>query len=88
MSVSPTPRISLGVVARRSCLTAHLVAGVGLLGTVAAVLAVNVRAAATADPALAAASYDVAALWLATGLAVFKPRRRRRRTDARRLDRR
>jgi hypothetical protein len=48
---------------RRLVLTAHIVAGVGLLGDVAAVLAINVRAATTADPALAAASYDLLAMF-------------------------
>jgi hypothetical protein len=41
----------------------RIVAGVGLLGDVAAVLAINVRAATTADPALAAASYDLLAMF-------------------------
>ena len=44
---------------RRSVLTLHIVASVGLLGDVAAVLAVNLRAAATADPAFATAAYDL-----------------------------
>lgn len=53
------PRISLGPFARRAVLTIHIIAGVGLLGDVAAVLAINVRAATTDDPALAAASYEL-----------------------------
>jgi uncharacterized membrane protein SirB2 len=44
---------------RRGLLTIHIVASVGLLGDVAAVLAVNVRAATSADPAFASASYDL-----------------------------
>jgi hypothetical protein len=44
-------------------LTLHIVAGVGLLGDVGAVLAVNIRAAGTGDPALAAASYDLLAMF-------------------------
>jgi uncharacterized membrane protein len=44
---------------RRAVLTAHIVASVGLLGDVAGVLAINVRAATTADPALAASSYEL-----------------------------
>ena len=48
-------RIALHPNVRRAVLTVHIVAGVGLLGDVGAVLAVNVRAATTADPQLAAA---------------------------------
>jgi Predicted integral membrane protein (DUF2269) len=44
---------------RRAVLTVHIVASVGLLGDVAAVLAVNVRAATTADAALASSSYEL-----------------------------
>jgi hypothetical protein len=54
-----TVRLRLRPGTRRAVLTLHIVAGVGLLGDVAAVLAVNVRAAGTGDPALAAASYDL-----------------------------
>ena len=59
----PAVRIRLRPAARRLVLTAHIVAGVGLLGSVGAVLAVNVRAAATSDPELAAASYDLLAMF-------------------------
>jgi Predicted integral membrane protein (DUF2269) len=45
--------------ARRAVLTAHIIASVGLLGDVAAVLAVNIRAAATPDAALASSSYEL-----------------------------
>lgn len=55
----PAPRIRLSPTARRCVLTVHIAAGVGLLGTVAAVLAINVRAATTADAALAAAAYEL-----------------------------
>jgi hypothetical protein len=48
---------------RRAVLTTHIVASVGLLGDVAAVLAVNVRAATTADPQLAASSYELLAMF-------------------------
>jgi len=51
--------------ARRALLTVHIIAGVALLGDVAAVLAVNIRAATTADPALAAASYELLAMFTA-----------------------
>jgi hypothetical protein len=44
---------------RRAVLTAHIIASVGLLGDVAAVLALNVRAATTTDPGFASASYDL-----------------------------
>lgn len=81
---------------RRTVLTAHIIASVGLLGDCAAVLAINVRAATTEDPRLAAASYELLDMFsfvfgiplsfatLGTGLAVFKPGRRRDRTRARR----
>jgi len=52
-------RIKLTPAVRRAVLTAHIIAGVGLLGDVAAVLAINVRAATTTDPELAAASYEL-----------------------------
>ena len=52
-------RIALYPTVRRAVLTMHIVAGVGLLGDVGAVLAVNIRAATTADPHLAAASYEL-----------------------------
>lgn len=76
------PRIRLSPRLRRTVLTVHIVVSVGLLGDVAAVLAVNVRAATTGDPALAAASYELLQMFtvlfgiplsmlsLATGLAL------------------
>jgi hypothetical protein len=48
---------------RRTVLTVHIVASVGLLGDVAAVLAVNLRAAATSDPAFAATSYELLSMF-------------------------
>jgi hypothetical protein len=47
--------------ARRAVLTVHIIASVGLLGVIAADLAINVTAATTTDPGLAAASYDLLA---------------------------
>ena len=44
---------------RRAVLTVHIVASVGLLGNVAVIVAINVRAATTADPALAASAYEL-----------------------------
>jgi hypothetical protein len=44
---------------RRAVLTVHIVASVGLLGDVAAVLAVNVRAATTTDAGFASVSYEL-----------------------------
>jgi hypothetical protein len=63
VTAPPATRIRLGRGARRTVLTAHVVSGVGLLGSVAAVLAINVRAATTADADLAAASYDLLAMF-------------------------
>jgi uncharacterized membrane protein len=51
------PRMSQAV--RRAVLTLHIIVSVGLLGDCAAVLAINVRAATTSDPGLAAASYEL-----------------------------
>ena len=59
----PATRIRLRPALRRAVLGAHVVAGVGLLGSVAGVLAINVRAATTADADLAAASYDLLAMF-------------------------
>ena len=44
---------------RRAVLTTHIVASVGLLGDVAAVLAVNIRAAGSADAEFAHSSYEL-----------------------------
>jgi hypothetical protein len=44
---------------RRAVLTVHIIASVGLLGDVAAVLAVNIRAATATDPGFASASYEL-----------------------------
>ena len=48
---------------RRSVLTVHIIAAFGLLGDSAGFLAVAVRAATTDDPALAAASYELLAMF-------------------------
>jgi hypothetical protein len=45
--------------ARRALLTVHIAASVGLLGVIAADLAINVKAATTSDADLAAACYDL-----------------------------
>jgi uncharacterized membrane protein len=67
---------------RRSVLTAHIIASVGLLGDSAGFLAVAIRAATTDDPALAASAYELLEMFsivfgiplsmitLATGLAL------------------
>ena len=54
-----TGRRALSPRTRRAVLTTHIIASVGLLGDVAAVLAVNVRAATTPDAALASSSYEL-----------------------------
>lgn len=59
----PARRLALGPRVRRVWLTVHIVSGVGLLGTVAAVLALNIRAATTGDTALAAATYELLAMF-------------------------
>lgn len=64
--VPPAPnraRIRLRPAVRRAVLVAHIVAGVGLLGSVAGVLAINIRAASTGDAELAAASYELLAMF-------------------------
>jgi uncharacterized membrane protein len=77
-----TPRWPLSPRLRRSVLTFHIITSVGLLGDVAAVLAINIRAATTGDPVLAASSYELLEMFsfvfgiplslasLATGLAL------------------
>ena len=60
---SKVVRLRLRPTTRRALLTVHIIAGVGLLGDVAAVLAINVRAATTDDSALAAASYELLAMF-------------------------
>ena len=54
-----TPRRPLSPRLRRTVLTVHIAASVGLLGDIAAVLAMNVRAATTDDPELAHATYQL-----------------------------
>jgi hypothetical protein len=46
------PKLNLSRPLRRTLLTVHVVASVGLLGACAAIVAINVRAAATGEPAL------------------------------------
>ena len=53
------PRRPLSPRLRRTVLTVHIATSVGLLGDVAAVLALNVRAATTDDPQLAHATYEL-----------------------------
>jgi hypothetical protein len=53
------PTLRLSPAMRRSVLTVHIAASVGLLGSVAAVVAINVRAATTSDPQLAASAYEL-----------------------------
>jgi hypothetical protein len=60
---SPARARRLGANARRAVLTVHIAASVGLLGDVAAVLAINVKAATSGDPELAAASYELLGLF-------------------------
>ena len=58
-AVSMQPRWPMSRSVRRSVLTVHIIAAVGLLGDSAGFLAVAVRAAGTDDPALAAAAYEL-----------------------------
>jgi hypothetical protein len=52
-------KLNLSRSLRRTILTVHIVASVGLLGACAAIVAINVRAASTGDPAL----YDVLSIF-------------------------
>lgn len=54
-----TPALRLSPALRRSVLTVHIIASVGLLGDCAALVAINVRAATTSDPELAASAYEL-----------------------------
>jgi hypothetical protein len=56
-------RLALRPATRRAVLTVHIISGVGLLGDVAAVLAINLRAATTGDAVLAASSYELLAMF-------------------------
>ncbi len=81
-AASTRPRWPMSPSVRRSVLTAHIIASVGLLGDSAGFLAVAVRAATTDDPTLAASSYELLEMFsivfgiplsmitLATGLAL------------------
>jgi uncharacterized membrane protein len=53
------PRWPMSSSVRRSILTAHIIASVGLLGDSAGFLAVAIRAATTDDPGLASSSYEL-----------------------------
>jgi hypothetical protein len=53
------PNLGLSPTLRRSVLTVHITASVGLLGTTAALVAINIRAATTSDPQLAASAYEL-----------------------------
>ncbi len=61
-TVSPI-RWPMSPSARRTVLTVHIIASVGLLGDSAGFLAVATRAATTDDPALAASAYDLLAMF-------------------------
>jgi Predicted integral membrane protein (DUF2269) len=84
-TLAPDPRPArrrLSPPLRRSLLTVHIAVSVGLLGDCAGILAINIRAATTADPALAVSSYELLEMFsilfgiplsmasLATGLAL------------------
>jgi uncharacterized membrane protein len=56
-------KLNLSRTPRRTILTVHVVASVGLLGACAAIVLINVRAATTDDPALAAAAYDLLSMF-------------------------
>jgi len=58
-TLTPSAPRRLSRPVRRAVLTAHIIASVGLLGDCAAVVALNVRAATTADPQLAASAYEL-----------------------------
>jgi uncharacterized membrane protein len=62
-ATAPTRTLASGT--RRAVLTLHIVASVGLLGEIAGFFAVALSAATTDDPAAAAASYDLLALFSA-----------------------
>jgi hypothetical protein len=67
IAVTSTPARRLSPRLRRAILTVHVAAGVGLLGTCAALVLIHVRAATTSDPRLAASAYEL----LTTFPAVF-----------------
>ena len=60
VTVAPAaPAFRLRPRVRRAVLTLHIIASVGLLGDVAVIVAINVRAATTSDPQLAASAYEL-----------------------------
>jgi len=64
-ALATAPPRRLAPSARRAVLTVHIVASVGLLGEIAGFLVIALRAAASDDPAVAAASYDLLAIFSA-----------------------
>ena len=59
-ALAPAPQaLRLRPRVRRAVLTLHIVASVGLLGDVAVIVAINVRAATTSDAQLAASAYEL-----------------------------
>ncbi len=62
-TVTPSARGPLAPSLRRAILCLHIVASVGLLGEVSGFLLVAIQAAGTEDPAFAAASYDLLAMF-------------------------
>jgi uncharacterized membrane protein SirB2 len=62
-TAAPAARRGLSPRLRRFVLTAHIGVSVGLLGELAAYLAVATRGATTSDPALASASWDLLAMF-------------------------
>jgi hypothetical protein len=58
-ALTSTPARRLSPRVRRATLTVHVAAGVGLLGTCAALVLIHIRAATTSDPRLAASAYEL-----------------------------
>jgi hypothetical protein len=63
MTKSPPAPRHLSPRVRRAVLTVHIIASVGLLGDVAVIVAINVRAATTTDPQLAASAYELLSMF-------------------------
>ena len=59
MTAQAAPRFHLGSRTRRTLLTIHIVAGVALLGDVAVILAIGVRATTTDDAQLAVSAWEL-----------------------------
>ena len=63
-TLAPAPQaLRLRPRVRRAVLTLHIVASVGLLGDVAVIVAINVRAATTSDAQLAASAYELLSIF-------------------------